>query len=199
MASYSYDNAGLMRARLYNRATGLFTSMDPVAGANDTAYNYPNNPISNHDISGNRPGPHQAAFCSLPWNRLVCYAGLRWRGHAIKEAARVFGLRDGKETKQGNAFRHAYWMALIVWHVLGMGGSYRKTPGRARGLGKAHERDDRRPMDAEGLKDIYNNAIGTRIGKMAFNWGWSKADISRHIQYLASMGCRGADCLQIYW
>ena len=42
----------LMGARLYNPVTGLFTSLDPVYGGNDTAYGYPNDPINKQDVSG---------------------------------------------------------------------------------------------------------------------------------------------------
>lgn len=43
----------LMGARLYNRSTGLFTSMDPVYGGNNTAYGYPNDPVNSSDLDGN--------------------------------------------------------------------------------------------------------------------------------------------------
>ena len=42
----------LMGARLFNQATGLFTSLDPVHGGNQTTYGYPNDPINANDISG---------------------------------------------------------------------------------------------------------------------------------------------------
>lgn len=42
----------LMGARLYNSATGLFTSRDPVDGGNSTTYAYPQDPINGEDITG---------------------------------------------------------------------------------------------------------------------------------------------------
>lgn len=44
----------LMGVRLYNATTGLFTSVDPVAGGNTTDYVYPQDPISDFDIDGKR-------------------------------------------------------------------------------------------------------------------------------------------------
>jgi RHS repeat-associated protein len=44
----------LMGARLYNRVTGLFTSVDPVPGGNTTAYTYPQDPINKLDLDGQR-------------------------------------------------------------------------------------------------------------------------------------------------
>lgn len=44
----------LMGARLYNQATGLFTSLDPVYGGNETTYGYPNDPINLQDLDGRR-------------------------------------------------------------------------------------------------------------------------------------------------
>ena len=42
----------LMGARLYNRATGQFTSTDPIHGGNSTAYTYPQDPINGYDLTG---------------------------------------------------------------------------------------------------------------------------------------------------
>ena len=42
----------LMGARLYNPVTGLFTSLDPIYGGNDTPYTYPNDPINKQDTTG---------------------------------------------------------------------------------------------------------------------------------------------------
>lgn len=42
----------LMGARLYNPATGQFTTRDPVTGGNTATYTYPQDPVNGHDISG---------------------------------------------------------------------------------------------------------------------------------------------------
>ena len=46
----------LMGVRLYNAARGLFTSLDPIPGGNDTAYSYPSDPINKTDLDGQRWG-----------------------------------------------------------------------------------------------------------------------------------------------
>ena len=42
----------LMGARVYNVATGRFTSSDVIPRGNENAYNYPNDPINVRDITG---------------------------------------------------------------------------------------------------------------------------------------------------
>lgn len=42
----------LMGARLYNPASGLFTSLDPIYRGNEAPYGYPNDPVNYRDPSG---------------------------------------------------------------------------------------------------------------------------------------------------
>lgn len=51
----SSDDLGgltLMGVRLYNPATGGFLSVDPIFGGNANAYNYPDDPINDYDLTG---------------------------------------------------------------------------------------------------------------------------------------------------
>ena len=54
--STTAETAGLtlMGVRFYNRVTGAFTSLDPEAGGNATAYNYPTDPINSFDLDGHK-------------------------------------------------------------------------------------------------------------------------------------------------
>ena len=44
----------LMGVRLFNSATGLFASVDPVVGGNESVYGYPNDPINKLDLDGRK-------------------------------------------------------------------------------------------------------------------------------------------------
>ncbi|GAA3537814.1 DNRLRE domain-containing protein [Kribbella ginsengisoli] len=50
--AHSGADLTLMGARLYNPATGLFTSMDPIPGGNANDYTYPTDPVNTFDLDG---------------------------------------------------------------------------------------------------------------------------------------------------
>ncbi|EPH17851.1 RHS repeat-associated core domain-containing protein [Dermabacter sp. HFH0086] len=52
----------LMGVRLYNQATGTFTSTDPVPGGSSTAYNYPTDVVSIFDLT-DRCGSTSTVVC----------------------------------------------------------------------------------------------------------------------------------------
>ena len=56
-----------MGARLYNPTTGRFTSIDPAYGGNETAYNYPNDPINAYDLDGERSWWRRARSRATSW------------------------------------------------------------------------------------------------------------------------------------
>ena len=56
----------LMGARLYNKTTGQFTSLDPVYGGNTTNYSYPQDPINGYDLDGRWWG----------WRKTLRYAAI---------------------------------------------------------------------------------------------------------------------------
>lgn len=99
----------LMGARLYNRATGLFTSTDPIFGGNLTNFAYPIDPINKSDLTGK-------AF----WIPLIvacirfCYKAYKFAraGHRVYRAYRAsrktYVIGRNMARVQSYAARHGY-------------------------------------------------------------------------------------------
>ena len=94
---------------------------------------------------------------------------LTQKARAISKEMAKNSLLDGDENGgQVDAFRHAYWMALLSQNIC-----WRK----ARGLGKAHEKGNYNdfkklrmeegalPDSASGVMDLFNNETGIALGK----------------------------------
>jgi len=130
--STTTETAGLtlMGVRFYNQVTGAFTSLDPIAGGNATAYNYPTDPVNSFDLNGreskaNRAKRHAvtAATCaSLGRPRCAVATG------ATVTASKVAG-RFANDN-MANAVRHFIWMGLLYFSV---------GKSAAKRLGDAHE------------------------------------------------------------
>jgi large repetitive protein len=77
----------LMGVRLYNPATGLFTSLDPVEGGNANDYTYPADPINEFDLDGQmNQAEHSGgrsnaapARCKSLWCKIKKVGQKKWR------------------------------------------------------------------------------------------------------------------------
>jgi len=100
-----------MGARLYNPATGLFTSQDPVQGGNTTTYTYPQDPINKQDTTGHW------GWVKKAWGGITGSA--KWLGKKAGGAARATGrfIR-----RNGRAIGHLVIGGLITAGSLALAG-----------------------------------------------------------------------------
>lgn len=103
--STSSATAGLtlMGVRFYNGVRGLFTSLDPIHGGNDTAYSYPNDPINQVDLDGQR-GRWKKAWKWAKKNKWAIAAFafgfvpvVGWGFRAYRVARLLKAVKDGRD------------------------------------------------------------------------------------------------------
>ncbi|MEU8226186.1 RHS repeat-associated core domain-containing protein [Kribbella sp. NPDC048915] len=121
----------LMGVRLYNPATGLFLSMDPVRGGGANGYAYPTDPVNAYDLDGNLwwfaaiaigIGVRIAARAAVRACVRYCWRAAKWGGKKAWKGAKWFGkkswslgkkaythVRRGYEFKLNNNWRIAPW------------------------------------------------------------------------------------------
>ncbi|PUB20197.1 RHS repeat-associated protein [Promicromonospora sp. AC04] len=144
----------LMGARLYNPTTGQFTSVDPVVGGNTTAYTYPQDPVSQTDLSGMMSGTEILRHVGELWACISlggrnCVIVVQISATAIW-AVRNISTRYGKQ----NAIRHFLWSSMLT-----MAFGARK----AKGITDSHEW---REMGNDSRVDQYNNWWGRVVASL---------------------------------
>lgn len=91
----------LMGARIYNPVTGLFASLDPLYGGNDTSYSYPNDPINNNDTSGREQQPWWAVTARNALTSTVCASFGALNCGLITLVTTAVNYADGQYAKRG--------------------------------------------------------------------------------------------------
>ncbi|WP_431942363.1 FG-GAP-like repeat-containing protein [Micromonospora marina] len=117
--------------------------------------------------SGGGVPVRQAAWCA-DMGGYNCALANALSNQAIERADDLKDLK-GWENGERNAFRHAYWMALMTANGFSVEDALY--------LGEAHERDGDKPGQMWGSEDsnadLHNNAVGARIGaKVRSKWNY---------------------------
>ncbi|RCG32290.1 sugar-binding protein [Sphaerisporangium album] len=155
----------LMGARLYNPHTGRFLQMDPAQGGSCNDYDYTcASPVENVDLDGRAGIPaDEYQNCLYLLSVKECLWGFR-----LAEVAKDYDRKYhrswfnsptdkrnqmGKDGSTANAFRHAFWNAMMVFYF---------TLKMARVIADNHELYGKETTYSRA--DLLNNTLGRNIG-----------------------------------
>jgi RHS repeat-associated protein len=153
----------LMGVRLYNSATGLFTSVDPVEGGNANAYTYPVDPINTFDTDGKRVAEERHYRSKKKGNDDGWWKKLKKRVKDFwSEKGRHRKPTWGSAARKGSKFLCGGWRKVACW-IAGetLGKVFEKAVGWAWGKAKKYGRKAWRwtKRTARGFGRTFRNGI----------------------------------------
>jgi hypothetical protein len=131
------------------------------------------NPLTSTDPTGKVPlGPHESAVCANNFPLCPMAVGDSFAangyGQNVYKRAIEAGYTSEEATAVENAFRHAYWMALLTRDI---------SCNFAEAMGHAHEQDGVASTPNDHEIDYWNNEVGREVGRDAYSKDWSDQKI----------------------
>ncbi|WP_233712095.1 RHS repeat-associated core domain-containing protein [Kribbella turkmenica] len=128
-----------MGVRIYNPATGLFSSIDPVAGGNANAYVYPTDPVNSYDLDGRKRSCKYAPWKSWKCVRKGASRAARWGYREVRNRYRHTTISAGgcAVICYGVGFQGGYFSATSISRSRQYGWS---TPGITLGVSQLRPR-----------------------------------------------------------
>lgn len=164
---YRPDIGRFLTADRFESALGDFNLQSDPLTQNRYAF-AGGNPVNNIEWDGHQlANKYEAKYCTKQKSRLEACA-LMWRASLIADRAarRIFGDDGGKGDSRANAFRHAFWNALMEHYAYAF---LALDDGHVRHFAYLHERPELESGDPtrvrEARVDLHNNALGRGVAR----------------------------------